>query len=67
VIEHLVPPSEPLPPGVHLPRPTTWPMTMAGGVTLILAGLTIGFVFSLVGLILFIAALSGWIRELRRG
>ncbi len=64
--EHTDPPGETLPPGVHLPRPTVWPMALAGGIALLLTGLVISFVFSLAGLILFGLALAGWIRELRR-
>ena len=55
-----------LPPGVHLPRPTVWPMVLAGGIALLLAGLVLSFVFSLAGVVLFGLALAGWIRELRR-
>ncbi len=58
--------AEALPPGVHLPRPTAWPMAMAGGISLILAGPVLSYFFSVVGLVLFGFALAGWIRELRR-
>jgi hypothetical protein len=60
------PPGEALPPGVHLPRPTVWPMVLAGGIALLLAGLVISFIFSVAGMVLFGLALAGWIRELRR-
>jgi hypothetical protein len=55
-----------LPPGVHLPRPTVWPMVMAAGIVLGLSGLVLTLAFTLAGSIVFAIALAGWIRELRR-
>jgi len=58
--------SHPAPPGIHLPRPTIWPVVMAGGIVLGLSGLVLTLYFTLAGLIVFAIALAGWIRELRR-
>lgn len=54
------------PPGVHLPRPTVWPMVMALGIALAMSGIVLTPVFSVAGLGVFAVALAGWIRELRR-
>jgi hypothetical protein len=45
------------------PAPTAWPMIMALGLTLLLAGLVTTVAVSLVGLILFWAGALGWFRE----
>ncbi len=55
---------EPLPHG-HLPRPTYFPAGLAMGTTFIFWGLITSLVIFLVGIGLFIAALAGWITELR--
>lgn len=52
--------------GAHLLRPTAWPMVMAVGIALFLAGIALSVYFSLGGAIVFAIALSGWIGELRR-
>jgi hypothetical protein len=63
-----IPADEPhaAPAGIHLPRPTIWPMVMAAGIVLALSGLVLTLAFTLAGLIVFAIALAGWIRELRR-
>lgn len=55
---------EPLPPEI-LPRPTYFPAGMAMGTTFIFWGLISSIVVLLVGVALFIAALAGWITEIR--
>jgi hypothetical protein len=55
---------EPLP-HEHLPRPTYFPAGMAMGTTFIFWGLITSVVIFFVGIGLFIAALAGWITELR--
>lgn len=55
-----------LPPGVHLPRPTVWPMALAGGIVLFLGGLILGPAFSVAGLLVIAMSIGGWIRELMR-
>ena len=55
---------EPLPPET-LPRPTYFPAGLAMGTTFIFWGLISSIVVLLVGVALFIAALAGWITEIR--
>jgi hypothetical protein len=55
---------EPLPPE-HLPRPTYFPAGLAMGITFLFWGLITSWVIFVVGLALFIAALVGWIAEIR--
>jgi hypothetical protein len=52
-------------PDVHLPSPTVWPAVLGLGVALLLFGIATGLVFSALGALLIIAALGGWIREMR--
>ncbi len=54
------------PPDIHLPRPTIWPMVLAGGVALILGGIILNLLFTLAGLVVLAIALVGWVQELRR-
>jgi hypothetical protein len=49
----------------HLPRPTYFPAGLAMGVTFIFWGLITSWVILAVGVALFIAALAGWITEIR--
>ena len=52
----------------HIPSPSVWPITVAGGVTLIGLGvLTQGLPLSLLGLALMAWGLYGWVQELRHG
>ena len=55
---------EPLP-REHLPRPTYFPAGLAMGTTFIFWGLITSWVIFLAGAGLFIAALAGWITEIR--
>jgi hypothetical protein len=48
-----------------LPEPTAWPAGLALAVTLVLWGLVSSLILSGVGLVLFVLALAGWIREIR--
>ncbi len=54
-------------PTVEMPKPTAWPMVLATGVAMACAGLVTSYVISLVGLILLLIALAGWIGELLPG
>lgn len=60
------PPGWSLPQPDHIPEPTYWPMVLALGITLIMWGVVTTFLMSLVGLLMFIVALVGWINEMRR-
>jgi len=55
---------ESLPHG-HLPHPTYFPAGLAMGTTFIFWGLITSWVIFLVGVGLFIAALAGWITDIR--
>jgi hypothetical protein len=52
-----------VPASVELPRPTQWPVILAFGLTLLLAGLLTSVAVSLVGIILTVAGSIGWFRE----
>lgn len=45
---------------ILLPRPTAWPLVLAVGVTLVLAGMVTSIYVSLLGVVLTIAAIIGW-------
>jgi len=47
----------------ELPAPTAWPMVMALGITLGFAGLVTHVIVSLVGIVLTIAGVVGWFRD----
>lgn len=53
--------------GLHLPAPSVWPVVCAAGVTLLLFGVVTSLAFSVAGIVVIAAALSGWVGELRRG
>jgi hypothetical protein len=55
------------PPGaaIHLPRPTAWPMLLAAGVTMLIAGLITNPLFAVAGLVAVGFALNGWFEEVR--
>ncbi len=50
---------------VHLPSPSAWPFVLGGGVTLLAFGVLTNVVFSVVGLVLMVVSIGGWIQELR--
>ena len=56
------------PPGeeIHLPGPTLLPIITAAGITLTVIGTTIGWIFSILGLIITVWAIVRWIRDTRR-
>ena len=49
----------------HLPKPTYWPFFAALGLLLIGWGLLSLWLFSVVGLIVFVISLTGWINCMR--
>lgn len=49
--------------GVVLPVPTPWPMVLALGVTLVIAGMVTHWVISLLGLVLLLRSMVGWFFE----
>ena len=52
---------------IHLPSPSVWPFTLAGGITLVGFGVLTSLALSLLGVVLMIWALYGWISEVRHG
>jgi hypothetical protein len=48
---------------IHLPAPTAWPIVLAFGITLLLAGLVTSASVSILGAILVVAASVGWFRD----
>jgi len=52
--------SNPDPAAIQLPRPTAWPLVLALGVSLILAGMVTDLVIGILGLGLSIAGAIGW-------
>ena len=61
-------PFEAPPPGedIHLPGPTLLPFLCAIGITLIVIGSTIDWIFSAIGGVIFIFAAVKWITDTRR-
>ncbi len=52
---------------VEMPRPTAWPIVLALGITLLGAGLVTSLALSVVGAVLFVLGLGGWIGQLLPG
>jgi hypothetical protein len=48
---------------VQLPAPTAWPMVLALGISLMLAGMVTHWIISALGLLLVLPAIVGWFRE----
>ncbi len=48
---------------IHLPAPTAWPVVLAFGVSLLLAGLVTSSSVSFLGAILFVSGCVGWFRD----
>jgi hypothetical protein len=48
---------------IHLPAPTAWPIVLAFGITLLLAGLVTSGSVSILGAILAVTACAGWFRD----
>jgi len=51
---------------VHLPGPTLLPFIMAIGIALVVVGTTINWLFSIVGLVIFVLTLFRWVADTRR-
>jgi hypothetical protein len=51
---------------IHLPGPSIVPLLNAVGISLAIVGITTFHVVSYVGVILFVATLVRWIRDVRR-
>ncbi len=51
---------------IHLPGPTALPLVCAAGITLMVIGTTINWLFSIIGLVVFVISTALWIRDTRR-
>jgi Flp pilus assembly protein TadB len=51
---------------IHLPGPTLLPFVCAIAITLMVIGTTIGWMYSIIGLVILVVAVTRWIRETRR-
>ncbi len=51
---------------IHLPGPTLIPLVSAVGITLTVIGTTIDWIFSAIGLLIFVLSTIRWIRDTRR-
>jgi hypothetical protein len=63
--------SQELPPGwtalepEEMPRETYWPAALALGITFLFAGAVTSYIVAIIGFLLFVIALIGWIGEVR--
>ncbi len=48
----------------HLPERSIWPVVLAGGISLLLFGVVTSLSFSVVGAVLIVGALTGWMGDL---
>ena len=53
------------PQGMHIPEPTYMPVVMAIGMICMLWGIVTTYLITLVGVVLFVISILGWIGELR--
>jgi bacteriorhodopsin len=51
---------------IHLPGPTLIPFACAIGITLAVIGTTINWIFSAIGVVIFLVTVFFWIRDTRR-
>jgi hypothetical protein len=51
---------------IHLPPGSVLPLTTAIGITMTIVGTTIGRIWIVLGLIIFLVSLGLWIRDVRR-
>jgi hypothetical protein len=61
--DYLTPPSGE---EIHLPGPTLIPFACAIGITLAVIGTTIDWIFSAIGVVIFLVTVYLWIRDTRR-
>ncbi len=51
---------------IHLPGPSLLPFVCAIALTLMVVGTTLGWLFSIIGLVILVVAVTRWIRDTRR-
>ena len=64
--EHAQTPAPPAGEEIHLPGPSVLPVVVAIAITLIVIGTTLSWGISILGGIIFIVAVTLWIRDTRR-
>jgi hypothetical protein len=52
-------------PNIHMPRPSFWPIVLAGGLLLIAFGVVLDIFISVAGVAVMLAAIAGWALENR--
>jgi len=52
-------------PDIHIPPPSFWPVTLAGGLVLIAIGVVSSFIVSILGVVILLIAVGGWAMENR--
>jgi hypothetical protein len=52
---------------VEMPRPNVWPLVLSLGVVLMAAGVALNVAFAVVGFVVFVTGLSGWVGQLLPG
>src|SRR5690554_2062579 len=52
---------------IEMPAPTAWPIVLAAGVTLIMLGVATNLIFSIVGGVLALSGIFGWVSQLLPG
>ncbi len=52
-------------PDIHIPPPSFWPITLAGGLVLIAIGVVSNYIVSILGIIVLLVAVGGWAMENR--
>lgn len=57
---------QPAPPGVHAPVSSPWPLVVAGATAFTAFGLITNYAFTMVGVVLLIVGIVGWVGELIR-
>ena len=63
---HVAEEAPPVAEELHLPGPSFLPVFMAVGITLGVIGITINFIISVIGILIFLVTLVRWIRETRQ-
>jgi hypothetical protein len=63
-MEDSYPVNEQIPSAIELPAPTAWPLILAAGIALVLAALVTNVGLAYLGIILFVVAAWGWVREI---
>lgn len=52
-------------PEIHVPGPSVWPITVAGGLVLIAIGVVASLTYSILGILILLIGIGGWAMENR--